>query len=118
MATGQGTPRIAGMCVLSCFTPVRLFATRWTLAHQALLSMEFSRQEYWGGCLALLRGDLPYPGTEPASSAGSELQAGSLLLSHPGSPRIAGNSPQHKRIRKGSSLGPLEGTWSSQRLPF
>ena len=37
--------------VLSC---IQLFATSWTIAHQALLSMGFSRQEYWGG--------LPLPG--------------------------------------------------------
>ena len=30
-------------------SPVRLFATPWTVAHQAPLSIEFSRQEYWSG---------------------------------------------------------------------
>ena len=34
------------VCVLSC---VRLFATPWTIALQAPLSMGFSRQEYWSG---------------------------------------------------------------------
>ena len=34
------------VCVLSC---IQLFATLWTAAHQAPLSMEFSRQEYWRG---------------------------------------------------------------------
>ena len=33
-------------CMLSCFSRVRLFATQWTIAHQAPLSMGFSRQEY------------------------------------------------------------------------
>ena len=33
--------------VLSCFSRVQLFVTPWTIAHQAPLSMEFSRQEYW-----------------------------------------------------------------------
>ena len=37
---------------------VRLFATRWTAAYQALLSMGFSRQEYWSGVT------LPSPTTE------------------------------------------------------
>ena len=32
-------------CVLSCFSHVQLFATLWTIAHQAPLSMGFSRQE-------------------------------------------------------------------------
>ena len=36
-------------CVLSCFSYVRLFVTPWTVAHQALLSVGFSRQEYWSG---------------------------------------------------------------------
>ena len=36
-------------CVLSCFSHVWVFATPWTVAHQAPLSMEFSRQEYWSG---------------------------------------------------------------------
>ena len=36
-------------CVLSHFSCVQLFATPWTVAHQAPLSMGFSRQEYWSG---------------------------------------------------------------------
>ena len=35
--------------MLSCFSHVRLFATQWTVACQAPLSMGFSRQEYWSG---------------------------------------------------------------------
>ena len=37
------------LCVLSHYSRVRLFATVWTMAHQAPLSKEFSRQEYWSG---------------------------------------------------------------------
>ena len=44
---------------------VRLFATPWTVAHQAPLSMGFSRQEYWSGLLFPTPGDLPYPRIEP-----------------------------------------------------
>ena len=40
-------------CMLSCFSCIRLCATPWTAAHQAPLSMEVSRQEYWSG--------LPFP---------------------------------------------------------
>ena len=36
-------------CMLSCFSHVRLYVTRWTVAHQAPLSMRFSTQEYWSG---------------------------------------------------------------------
>ena len=41
--------------------------TSWTVAHQALLSMGFFRQEYWSGLLCPPLGDLPDPGIEPAS---------------------------------------------------
>ena len=60
----------------------RLFATLWTLAHQAPLSMGISRQQYWSGLPFPPPGDLPHPGTEPASPASPALQADSLLLSH------------------------------------
>ena len=53
------------------------------VAHQAPLSMDFSRQEYWSGLLFPPPGHLPNPRTEPASPA---LQADSLPLSHQGSP--------------------------------
>ena len=36
-------------CVFSRFSHVRLFATPWTVAHQAPLFLGFSRQEYWSG---------------------------------------------------------------------
>ena len=65
-------------CVLNHFSCVRLFATPWTLARQAPLSMEFSRQAYWSGLPCLPPGDLPNPGTEPLAHA---LQADSLPLS-------------------------------------
>ena len=44
---------------------VRLFATQWTVAHHALLSMGFSRQEYWSGFPFPSPEDLPNPGIEP-----------------------------------------------------
>ena len=46
---------------LSC---VPLFATSWTVAHQAPLSMGFPRQEYWSGLLFPTPRDLPNPGIE------------------------------------------------------
>ena len=42
-------------------------ATPWTVAHQASLSMGFSRQEYWSGLPSPSPGDLPNPGIEPGS---------------------------------------------------
>ena len=48
-------------------THVELFATPWTVAYQAPLSMEFSRQEYWSGLPYPSPGHLPDPGIEPRS---------------------------------------------------
>ena len=60
---------------------VQLFATPWTIARQAPLSMEFSRREYWSGLPLPSPGDLPNLGVEPGSPA---LQADSLLPEPPG----------------------------------
>ena len=65
---------------VSCLVMSNSFGTPWTTAHQAPLSMEFSRQEYWSGLPS--PGDLPNPGIEPRSSA---LQEDSLLSEPPGS---------------------------------
>ena len=54
------------MKLLSC---VRLFATPWTVAHQASPSMGFSRQEYWSGLPFPSPGNLPNPGLKPGSPA-------------------------------------------------
>ena len=59
-----------------------LFVTLWTVAHQAPLSMGFSRQEYWSGLPFPSPGDLPDPGIESVSPA---LAENSLPLSHQGS---------------------------------
>ena len=57
--------------VKSCLT----FATPWTVACQAPLSMGFFRQEYWSGLPFSSPGDLPNPGIEPGAPA---LQADAL----------------------------------------
>ena len=64
---------------------VQLFVTPWTVARQALLSMGFSRQEYWSGLPFPSPGDLTDPGIEPRSPA---LQADSLLSEPPGKSSI------------------------------
>ena len=48
---------------------VRLFATPWTVAYQASLSMGFPKQEYWSGLPFPSPRDLPNPGIEPRSPA-------------------------------------------------
>ena len=62
---------------------VKLFATPWTVACQAYLSKEFSRQEYWSGLPFPSPRDLPNPGIEPESPA---LQADSLPIEPPAKP--------------------------------
>ena len=69
------------VCVFRPFSRVRLFATLWTIARQAPLSMEAPGKS---GLPCCPPGDLPDPGIEPLP----ELQANSLLLSHQGSPCI------------------------------
>ena len=53
--------------MLSCFNHVQLLVTPWTIAHQASLSMGFSKQEYWSELPCPTPGDLPDPGIEPMS---------------------------------------------------
>ena len=67
------------MCVLSCFSGVRLFVTLWTVAGQAPLSMGFSWQEYWSGLPFPSPGDLLDPGIEPMSPA----MAGGFFTTEP-----------------------------------
>ena len=64
-------------------SPVQLFATPWTVAYQAPLSMGFSRQEYWSGLPFPSPGDLPNTGIKPRSPA---LQADALNSEPPGKP--------------------------------
>ena len=54
--------------------------TPWTVALQALLSLEFSRQEYWSGLLFSTPGDLPDPGIKPTSLASPELAGGFFTI--------------------------------------
>ena len=56
-------------CMLSPFSHIQLFGTPQTVAHQAPLSMGFSRQEYWSGLPCPSPGDLPDPGIKPISPA-------------------------------------------------
>ena len=56
-------------CVLSCFSHVQLFVTLWTVAHQAPLSMGFSRQEYGVGCHSLRQGIFPHQESSPCLSS-------------------------------------------------
>ena len=62
---------------------IQFFATLWTVACQAALSMEFSRQEYWSGLSFPTPGDFPDSGIEPAFPA---LAGGFFTTKPPGKP--------------------------------
>ena len=69
--------------MLSCFSPVRLCGPV-DCTHQALLSMGFSRQEYWNGLPFPCPGDLPDPRIEPESLMSPALAGGSFTTNPPG----------------------------------
>ena len=75
----EGKRKVKVLVTQSC--PTLCDPTPWTVAHQAPLSMEFSRQEYRGGLPFVSPGDLPDPEVEPGSVA---LQADSLPSELPG----------------------------------
>ena len=94
-AVGQSSDRgskhnSTGVCIhAQLLSRVRLFATPWTVIHQAPLSIGFPRLEYWSALTFPSQGDLPNLGIEPRSPA---LQADSLPPEPPGKPIGAGKS--------------------------
>ena len=67
---------------------VLLIAIPWTVACQAPLSMEFSRQEHWSGLPFPPPGDLPNPGIEPMSHVSPALTCRFFNIAPPGKPMI------------------------------
>ena len=63
-------------CLLSHFGPVQFFATVWTVAHQAPLSLGFPTQEHWSGLPFPSAGHLPDPGIKPLSLKSLALSGG------------------------------------------
>ena len=107
------------MCVLSHFSHVQLFATSWTVAHPAPLSMRFSRHGYWSGLPCPPQGDLPDPGIKPFSQSNPALTdefftplappGNPISLQGPGKPgEMAQIPPQNTQLHPGAtqSLGP------------
>ena len=91
-----------------CLVTVRLFATPWTVARQVPLSMEFSRQEYWGGLPFPSTGDLPHPGTEPGASC----VAGRFFITQPpGKTNGILLSYLKKVVVGGDEIMPFAATW-------
>ena len=86
-------------CAQSCPT-----VNPWTVAYQALLSVEFFRQDYWSELPFSSPENLPNPGIKSTSPA---LQAGSLPLSHQGNPReriLLGRKRNRGKSQEFSSL--------------
>ena len=79
---GPSQRQYGGGGLVAKFCPT--FATPWTVACQAPLSMGFSRQEYWSGLPFPSPGNPPYPGIKPRSPA---LQADSLPTELQGKPQ-------------------------------
>ena len=73
--------------MLSYFSPVRLFVTL-SVAHQAPLSMEFLRQEYWDGLTFPPAGDLPQPGIKMSSPVFPALASRFFTTEPLGKPRL------------------------------
>ena len=74
--------------VVQSLSHVRLFATPWSVAHQALPSMGFYRQEYLSGLPFHSPGDLRDPGVEPESPASFVLAAKDFIAEPPGWPYL------------------------------
>ena len=71
-------------------SPVPLFATPWTVAHQAPLSTEVFMQEYWRGLPFPPPGDLPDPGIKTVSPVSPALADGFFTSEPPGEPIAQG----------------------------
>ena len=97
-------------CIQSfnCVTP-------WTVAHQAPLSMGFSRQEYWSGLPFPSPEDFPYPGIKPMSPC---WQVDSLSLSHLGSLSVIHAAAAAKSLQSCPTLcDPRDGSPPGSPVP-
>ena len=74
------------MCVHACYSCANTLRPPWTVARKAPLPMGFSRQEYWIGLPCFPPGDLPHPGTEPASLMSPASVGGLFTTCYLGSP--------------------------------
>ena len=72
---------LGAVCVCQWLSRVRLFETPWTAAHQAPLSLGFSRQEYWSGLPCPSPEDLSDPGIEPMTPVSPALAGGFFTTS-------------------------------------
>ena len=87
--------------------------TPWTVAHQAPLSMGFSKQEYWRGLPFSSPGDLPNPVIEPASPALAGRFFFFLPLSYQEAPKMSLNSESCPGVSDSLQLHGLYSPWNS-----
>ena len=95
------------VCVCVCvyvFSHVQLSVTPWTVTHQAPLSIEFSRQEYWNGLPFPPPGDLPDSGIKPASLVSLALAGRFFTTVPPGKPHV------RDRVSLNSGVGEINST--------
>ena len=85
---GAGAPDSKGDFHVSCSV-----VSPWTVACQAPLSMEFSRQEYWSGFPFPSPGDLPDPGIKSASPVSPALAGRFFTSEPPGKPLLCSSLP-------------------------
>ena len=81
------------MCCVLLLKRVRLFETPWTVAPQAPLSMEFSRQEYWSKLPFPISGAIPDPGIKPEFLVSPALAGGFFTTVPPGKKELPKQSP-------------------------
>ena len=86
-----------GVICAQLVSHVQLFATLWTAAYQAPLSMEFPRQEYWSGVAISFPWDLPNPGVKSSSHL-LPWRVNSLPLSHLGSLMVLWNHVKPEQV--------------------
>ena len=99
--------------ILSRFSPVRLCVTLWTVAHQAPLSMRFSRQ--YGSGFPCPPGDLPNPGTAPKSLMSPALAGGFFTTSATWEAlHIGAHTHTHKYLLCSNTYQTLSKDWENE----
>ena len=86
------------MCVCLVLNRVQLFEAPWTVAHQAPLSMGFSRQEYWSGLPFLPPEALPDPGMESMSPESPAFQGDAFFSAEPSGKPLHLNRWEQRRL--------------------
>ena len=113
---GRGAVKL--LCVILLCSVAQSCLTLWTVAHQAPLSMGFSKQEYWSRLPFPPPGDLPHPGIKPVSPA---LAGGVFIPEPPGKLHNDAHkslcicpNPQHMKHWEWTLMGMMQSGWDSQ----